>query len=255
MLNLSLYYLNEILSTYNKSLIDYIGIPKLPINYNPNDAILTDFDTNRYRRAEKEYDRTVLHQFVIAGLKMLNNEQLIIFNAIIYSHNYPEKIGQMYFVDGPGGTGKTFLYNLILAQKRSEGKIALAVSTSGISANLLEGGKTAHSVLRIPIPIFSDSTCDIETNTDLAEMLRECDCIIWDEAVMADKHIFMAVDRTLQDLMTREDPSLEKVPFGNKIMLFGGDFRQILPVVKNGNRSSIVNASIKKAKKLHSGKT
>ena len=30
-------------------------------------------------------------------------------------------------------------------------------------------------------------------------------------------------------------------------MIFGGDFRQILPVVKKGNRSAIVNASIKSA--------
>ena len=36
-------------------------------------------------------------------------------------------------------------------------------------------------------------------------------------------------------------------PFANKIIIFGGDFRQILPVVKRGNRSSIVNASLKSA--------
>ena len=29
-------------------------------------------------------------------------------------------------------------------------------------------------------------------------------------------------------------------------MIFGGDFRQVLPVVKRGNRSQVVNATIKK---------
>ena len=32
--------------------------------------------------------------------------------------------GGMLFLDAPGGTGKTFLPNLILAKLRSEGKIA-----------------------------------------------------------------------------------------------------------------------------------
>ena len=31
--------------------------------------------------------------------------------------------GGMLFLDAPGGTGKTFLINLILAKPRSEGKI------------------------------------------------------------------------------------------------------------------------------------
>ena len=57
---------------------------------------------------------------------------------------------------------------------------------------------------------------------------------------MAYKHIYMAVDRTFRDI-TKCDK-----PFGNKIMLLGGDFRQILPVTKNGNRSQIVNSTIKK---------
>ena len=107
------------------------------------------------------------------------------------------KQGQLYFVDGPGGCGKTFLYNAILAKKRSEGKIALAIATSGIAATLLDGGQTAHSILRIPLKIFEDSNCQIQTDSPLADMLRQCDCIIWDEAVMAHKHAFMAVDRTI----------------------------------------------------------
>ena len=64
-------------------------------------------------------------------------------------------------------------------------------------------------------------------------MLRVADCIIWDEAVMAHKHIFMAVDRKLRDIMSLHDSSLSEIPFGNKLILFGGDFRQILPVQTN----------------------
>ena len=70
--------------------------------------------------------------------------------------------GGMLFLDAPGGTGKTFLINLILAKLRSEGKIALATASSGIATTLLTGGLTLHSTFKIPldlhamdIPIYS----------------------------------------------------------------------------------------------------
>ena len=53
-----------------------------------------------------------------------------------------------FFLDAPGGTGKTFLISLILAEIRSNNGIALAVALSGIAATLLDGGRTAHSALK-----------------------------------------------------------------------------------------------------------
>ncbi|XP_060846393.1 ATP-dependent DNA helicase PIF1-like [Rhopalosiphum padi] len=47
------------------------------------------------------------------------------------------------------------------------------------------------------------------------------------------------VDRLLKDVMSSESP------FGGKPVLFAGDFRQILPVVRRGNRSAVVMSSIK----------
>jgi hypothetical protein len=245
MYDLSLYYISEILATYNKKLKDFAGMPLLNPNYNPNDTLLNNFELNRFIRAETEYNREVLIEYVQIAVAKLNPEQFEIYNQIIYNTKPTGKSGNLYFVDGPGGTGKTFLYNTILAKKRAEGKIALAVATSGIAANLLDGGKTAHSVFRIPLQIYNDSSCRIETNSDLAAMIRKCDCVIWDEAVMAHKYIFTAVERVIRDIMSVDNPKLNDIPFGDKQILFGGDFRQILPVVKKGNRSAIVNASIK----------
>jgi len=45
--------------------------------------------------------------------------------------------------------------------------------------------------------------------------------------------------------MRRENADNNDAFFGNKLMLFGGDFRQILPVVPKGNRDAIVKASLK----------
>lgn len=66
---------------------------------------------------------------------------------------------KMFFVDGLGGTRKTFLYKLLLSHVRSQGKIALAVASSGLAALLLPGGRTAHSRFAIPIPIEGQTHC------------------------------------------------------------------------------------------------
>ena len=57
--------------------------------------------------------------------------------------------GGMLFLDAPDGTGKTFLINLIVAKLRSEGKIALATASSGITATLLTGGCTLHITFKM----------------------------------------------------------------------------------------------------------
>ena len=91
-----------------------------------------------------------------------------------------------------------------MANFRSKGKIAIAVASSGIAATLLDGGHTAHSVFKIPIQIFNDSVCNISVNSDLALMIQKAEIIIWDEAVMTHKHVYMAVDRTLRDIMSQK---------------------------------------------------
>jgi hypothetical protein len=50
-----------------------------------------------------------------------------------------------YFVDGPNGTEKTFLYNKLLAKVQCKGDIALLGASSGIGALLLQEGQTTYS--------------------------------------------------------------------------------------------------------------
>lgn len=66
---------------------------------------------------------------------------------------------RILFLDAPGGTGKTYLTKIILAQNiRNEGKIALAVASSGFAATLLPSGKTAHTMHKIPIDLDRTET-------------------------------------------------------------------------------------------------
>jgi len=49
-------------------------------------------------------------------------------------------------LDAPGGTGKTFLITFILVKIRSKNEITLALASSGMTATLLEGGRTTDPI-------------------------------------------------------------------------------------------------------------
>ncbi|XP_076927588.1 uncharacterized protein LOC143591184 [Bidens hawaiensis] len=56
---------------------------------------------------------------------------------------------------------------------------------------------------------------------------------------MIHNRAFEALDRTLKDVL-----NCNTLPFDSKVIAFGGDFRQILPVVQNGSKQDIVNSSL-----------
>jgi len=64
---------------------------------------------------------------------------------------------------------------------------------------------------------------------------------------MAHKHVFEAVNRTLQHVMGVVNHVLKDILFGGKVVVMGGDFRQLLPVVPWGTRGQIVDASLKRS--------
>jgi ATP-dependent DNA helicase PIF1 len=90
--------------------------------------------------------------------------------------------------------------------------------------------------------IRADTTCDIKPNTQLGKLIQNAKIFILDEAPMLDKYCFETVDRAFRDLMKNKEPILAEFPFGGKVMLFGGDLRQTLPVVRHGNRSAMFSS-------------
>ena len=55
---------------------------------------------------------------------------------------------------------------------------------------------------------------------------------IIDEASMMPIHTLKAIDNLLRELTG------ENIPFGGKIFVLGGDFRQVLPVIPHGSQLS-----------------
>ncbi|XP_051150300.1 uncharacterized protein LOC127264799 [Andrographis paniculata] len=118
------------------------------------------------------------------------------------------------------------------------------VASSGIAALLLPWGQTAHSRFKIPIELDDSSHCSIDVNSNLADLIQQCSLVIWDEAPMMHNHGFEAVNRKLQDILKISENFCPNKPFGGKLCILGGDFKQILPVVTKGRREAILEASL-----------
>ncbi|KAG2598851.1 hypothetical protein PVAP13_5KG402021 [Panicum virgatum] len=176
----------------------------------------------------------------VALSESLNNEQRAAYDEILSSIDSND--GGLFFVDGPCGTGKTFLYRALLAKVRSQNKIAVATAMSGVAASIMPGGRTAHSRFKIPLTIDSGGYCSFTKQSGTTTLLRTASLIVWDEVSMIKKQAVEALDNSMRNIMDRPD-----LPFGGKTVVFGGDFRQVLPVVKKGSRAQIVDASLRRS--------
>ncbi|XP_020113189.1 uncharacterized protein LOC109727463 [Ananas comosus] len=226
----------EILFNKNGSSLAHF---KLPI---PNRMVVNQLN-NRLLREELDYNLEELEREHLHLFRGLTDEQREIYNAVLIS--IYEKNGDVIFVYGHGGTGKTYLWKTIICKLHSEGRIVLAVASSGIASLLLPGGRTAHSRFKIPIKIDDSSVCEIKKSSQLAKLISHASLIIWDEAPMNHKNCFEALDRTLKDILELDDSNAGEKMFGGKTVLLGGDFRQILPS-SSSDRSSASLAEFSK---------
>ncbi|XP_063903784.1 uncharacterized protein LOC135123221 [Zophobas morio] len=211
--------------------LEYYGLPQ-PVR---REEVIQNRDYLR----EISYDTLLLAQVVSNNESLLNTEQYQIYNQVLDS--IENGTGQVFFLDAPGGTGKTFLLKLLLARVRKNGGIALAVASSGIAATLLDGGKTAHSAFKLPLNLMRVETplCNISKQSNMAQVLKETKLIVWDECTMVHKGGVEAFSKTLRDI--RENGSL----MGGVTVLLAGDFRQTLPVVPRGTGADEVRSCLK----------
>ena len=190
-----------------------------------------------------DYDQDVewmAYEDKYALCKLIDSQRQLI-DDIICGVEGPTQM--LKFVDAPGGCGKTYCFNCLLSYFRSQGLRCMAVASTGIAALQLIGGKTVHMAFKVPVDPTGSRRGHINlgifANTELGRLLmRDIDVIVWDEVPMTHCDIFESIDKTLRDL--REDTR----PFGGVNVLLAGDFRQTLPVVRNGRRGEQVAASI-----------
>lgn len=205
-------------------------------------------DSTELGRQLLNYSADVQNRMLEEWAPQLTAEQRAVLDhvkALIESEQPPTgDSSRILFLDGPGGYGKTTLLKVLTSYVRSHNKIALCVASSGIAALNMEGGFTAHSMFKLPLDLGGGAgTWNIHNGTQRAELVKAASLIVFDEAPMAHQHLFEMLDRSLQDLMGSD------LPFGGKILLCSGDFRQIPPIVEKARSpNDIVAVSLRSSR-------
>ncbi|XP_014767446.1 uncharacterized protein LOC106867169 [Octopus bimaculoides] len=194
---------------------------------------------------ETSYDTQALSNYIAENKHKLLPDQLQAYTTIINSVR--QRDGRIFFLDAPGGTGKTFITKILLAEVRQHQDIAVAVDSSGIAATLLPGGRTVHSTFKLHLNLAASEmpSCSITKSSDQGQVLKRCYLNAWDECTMAHKRALEALDRALKDIRDCH------APMGGVTLLLSGDFRQTLPVIPKGTRADEVQACLKSSTLWH----
>ena len=237
---LALQHLQECLARSGKTTADY-GLP-LP----------KAFDAGAHRarelRAERNYDPS--HEECeaarMATLMQDYPEQFDAYQELVRVFDSREPA--VYFVAGPGGSGKSFLFEAFLHYVRGRREIAAACAWSGLAATLLPGGRTCHARFGFPVPMpREDVPWSVTAATGRGQVLIQCCAVVWDEVGTASAAALDAADACMRDLRQCDEP------FGGALVLLGGDLRQTLPVMELASRAEIVAGAVTQSKLWKSG--
>lgn len=143
--NIVLKDITVFLQSMGSNLKDF-DLPKINTNIN--------LESGGHREVQEKYN-IVVEEEHLRSRDTLNADQKYAFDEIMKHVN--DECPGVFFIDGPGGTRKAFLYKALLAEVHSRCFIALATASSGVMANNMPGGSTTHS--RFQIPINLDNNC------------------------------------------------------------------------------------------------
>ncbi|XP_022841967.1 uncharacterized protein LOC111365659 [Olea europaea var. sylvestris] len=178
-----LHCINSFLESVGKSIIDFYLV----------DFDLSVNDDDIFETMIAEETTNINFQSDVHYSKSLNKEQQNTYDTIL-DCVLNDKSG-MFFINGPGGTEKTYLYKTLLFGVRSRNLIALETASSGVAASLLSASRTGHSRFKIPLKVSCDMRCSVSKQSALGKRLPLTRLIIWDETSMVHKYTFEALDK------------------------------------------------------------
>jgi hypothetical protein len=194
----------------------------LEVHYEPLPFTLDYYSTKRSDDPAKEQRKLDDDVQILS-----HDEQRPAYLAILHAIQNADDPHRCFFLNGPGGSGKTTIYKLLIRQIVIWNKQYIATAPSGIAASNLPNGSTLHYAFSLP-PRDNpgpDWNSTLNAESDRAKTLIAADVIFIDEISMVNKQALTAINILLRHLC---NPSL---PFGGKVIVVGGDFRQLLPVV------------------------
>ena len=148
-INTALLEIDHHLQIHGKHLCDYEGLPEVQ-----EEEWHTSPHTSKIIQAFTSFSPQEENKKATHNLHQMNPEQRAVYDEIISATENPNTAKNMvFFLDGPGGTGKTFTYNTIAAYLRSKGKIVLTVKER--SHSKLETSLLGLSLMSFQVVFYS----------------------------------------------------------------------------------------------------
>ncbi|CEF61639.1 DNA helicase Pif1 like family and P-loop containing nucleoside triphosphate hydrolase domain-containing protein [Strongyloides ratti] len=246
-----------------------LGIPITEeiVNYRANNHLLYDISlklsANGYNLSNTDLPLKNINYDIIIDNEGKNNEDDLKLLQLYISNAKKEQINAFNFfklilnadreykvmmIEGPAGTGKTYVYQMISTYLRTEGKKYVNLASTGIAASLLPEGQTVHSFLKMPLNINKkDYVVDKKSIRTMTESdifrLKNASAIFIDEVSMLSKKQLQYIDMALQ-----KNTKNYNCPFGGKVIVLGGDFRQCLPISDSSTTAEIIASTILSSK-------
>ena len=243
----ALYRISDILQgiQYDKRLEDF----NLPLPVKARDELLA-FQHFEQEKLQNEAINIDYEQQQYENMySTMNPEQQALIHALTEELKdiKNKNTAKCYFIDAPGGTGKTYCLNAFIHLCLSKGLKIIVTGYSGVAANLLLRGRTCHSQFKFPL---NQDTADYTKGTlkateALGKALYDADVVFLDELSMLDRLLFELLHNTSIDLHHRFNPQLHRTfhtPFAGKLIIGSGDLRQCLPIKKFADRATIVRS-------------
>ena len=177
---------------------------------------------DRELQAETDFDICEERKLAISMRSKMYKEQGQTFDAVIEALGSKSPASPaIFFVDGPGGSGKSFLFEALLHHVRGQAKVGIACAWSGLAAALLPGGRTVTSRFGLPVPLpESDVQPAVKAAQAKGRLLKAAELIVWDEVSMTPKGAVEAADVCLKDICQND------LPFGGKVVVDQGFLMQ-----------------------------
>ena len=142
--------------------------------------------------------------------------------------------GESIFITGPGGTGKSYILDALYREFKGLGKTMSITAMTGCAALLIGAhAKTLHSWAGIGLgrEPLSHILSAIHKNGRKKNNWKKTDCLVIDEVSMMTPALLSLLDdvgKSVRKCYTK--------PFGGLQVVFVGDFYQLPPVCKAGEK-------------------
>ena len=203
----ALLYIKKMLRVEGKSLSD-IGLPEsseeeLDVMSN---VVTTDFihgvQTNCGMLNPQQRLAVQVILLAVQRFHMRQHKVLLSFSPFI---EIPDEVrnkhtSNLIYLDGPAGSGKTFVYNTVIGILKCKGLTYTCVAPTGLAASLLDGGRTVHSKFKISLNADNATTANIKAHEEPASEIRKSSLLVWDEISMCGKFLLESVSKCYQHL-------------------------------------------------------